>query len=128
MTDSSLHLGSEEARACVCVCVCVCVRVCTRSITPSCLFPPLSLSLSLSFFLSLSCTLSPFLHIFLKSPSDLWWSGPAEPGCSPQQSQSPLTLLFDLADLAHRLLEDGALVWFDVEAVDVAEVGGDQLG
>ena len=124
MTDSSLHLGSEEARACVCVCACVYTLNNPELSLPS----SLSLSLSLSFFLSLSCTLSPFLHIFLKSPSDLWWSGPAEPGCSPQQSQSPLTLLFDLADLAHRLLEDGALVWFDVEAVDVAEVGGDQLG
>lgn len=39
----------------------------------------------------------------------------------------PLTLLFDLANLAHRLFEDGAFVWFDVEAVDVAEVGGYQL-
>lgn len=39
----------------------------------------------------------------------------------------PLTLLFDLADLTHGLAEDGAFVRFDVEAVDVAEVGGDQL-
>lgn len=39
----------------------------------------------------------------------------------------PLTLLFDLADLTHSLAEDGAFVRFDVEAVDVAEVGGDQL-
>lgn len=38
-----------------------------------------------------------------------------------------LTLLFDLADLAHRLFEDGTFVWFDVEAVDVAEVGRDQF-
>lgn len=40
----------------------------------------------------------------------------------------PLTLLLDLADLAHRLFEDGTFVRFDVEAVDVAEVGRDQLG
>lgn len=39
----------------------------------------------------------------------------------------PLTLLFDLADLTHGLAEDGALVRFNIEAVDVAEVGGDQL-
>ena len=39
----------------------------------------------------------------------------------------PLTLLFDLPDLAHRLFEDGTFVWFDVETVDVAEVGRDQL-
>lgn len=39
----------------------------------------------------------------------------------------PLTLLFDLADLAHRLFENGTFVWLDVEVVDVAEVGGDQL-
>ena len=39
----------------------------------------------------------------------------------------PLTLLLDLTDLAHRLFEDGTFVGFDVEAVDVAEVGGDQL-
>lgn len=36
-------------------------------------------------------------------------------------------MLLDLADLAHRLLENGALVRLDVEAVDVAEVGRDQL-
>lgn len=39
-----------------------------------------------------------------------------------------LTLLLDLPDLPHRLLQDGAFVRFDVKAVDVAEVGGDQLG
>lgn len=35
----------------------------------------------------------------------------------------PLTLLLDLTDLPHGLFEDGTFVWFDVEAVDVAEVG-----
>lgn len=39
----------------------------------------------------------------------------------------PLTLLFDLANLAHGLFENGTFVWFDVEAVDVTEVGRDQL-
>lgn len=45
----------------------------------------------------------------------------------PTVPTSLLTLLFDLADLTHGLAEDGAFVRFDVEAVDVAEVGGDQL-
>lgn len=37
------------------------------------------------------------------------------------------TLLFDLPNLPHSLLEDGTLVRLDVEAVDVGEVGGDEL-
>lgn len=40
----------------------------------------------------------------------------------------PLTLLFDLPNLPHRLFEDGTFVWFDVKAVDVTEVGRYQLG
>lgn len=32
------------------------------------------------------------------------------------------TLLFDLSDLPHGLLEDGTFVRLDVEAVDVGEV------
>lgn len=36
-------------------------------------------------------------------------------------------MLFDLPDLSHGLLEDGAFVRLDVEAVDVGEVGGDEL-
>ena len=37
------------------------------------------------------------------------------------------TLLFDLSDLPHGLLEDGTFVRLDVEAVDVGEVGRDEL-
>lgn len=37
------------------------------------------------------------------------------------------TLLFDLSDLPHGLLEDGTFVRLDVEAVDVGEIGGDEL-
>lgn len=37
------------------------------------------------------------------------------------------TLLLDLPDLPHGLLQDGAFVWLDVEAVDVGEVGRDEL-
>lgn len=37
------------------------------------------------------------------------------------------TLLFDLSDLSHGLLEDGAFVRLDIEAVDVGEVGRDEL-
>lgn len=37
------------------------------------------------------------------------------------------TLLFDLSDLSHSLLEDGTFVRFDVEAVNVGEVGRDEL-
>lgn len=36
---------------------------------------------------------------------------------------SGVTLLFDLSDLSHGLLEDGTFVRLDVEAVDVGEVG-----
>lgn len=36
-------------------------------------------------------------------------------------------MLFDLSDLPHSLLEDGTFVRLDVEAVDVGEVGGDEL-
>lgn len=39
-----------------------------------------------------------------------------------------LTLLLDLPDLLHRLLEDGAFVRLDVEVVHVIDVGEDQLG
>lgn len=39
-----------------------------------------------------------------------------------------LTLLLDLPDLLHRLLEDGAFVRLDVEVVHVVDVGEDQLG
>lgn len=42
--------------------------------------------------------------------------------------RSSLTLLLDLPDLLHRLLEDGALVRLDVEVVHVVDVGEDQLG
>ena len=38
------------------------------------------------------------------------------------------TLFFDLPDLPHGLLEDGTLVRLHVEAVDVGEVGRDELG
>lgn len=38
-----------------------------------------------------------------------------------------VTLLFDLSDLPDGLLEDGTFVRFDVEAVDVGEVGRDEL-
>lgn len=37
------------------------------------------------------------------------------------------TLLFDLSDLSHGLLEDCAFVRLDIEAVDVREVGRDEL-
>lgn len=36
-------------------------------------------------------------------------------------------MLFDLSDLPHGLLEDGTFVRLDVEAVDVGEVGRDEL-
>lgn len=36
---------------------------------------------------------------------------------------SGVTLLFDLSDLSHGLLEDGTFVRLDVEAVNVGEVG-----
>lgn len=39
-----------------------------------------------------------------------------------------LTLLLDLPDLLHRLLEDGTFVRLDVEVVHVVDVGEDQLG
>lgn len=37
-------------------------------------------------------------------------------------------MLFDLSDLPHSFLEDGTFVRLDVEAVDVGEVGRDELG
>lgn len=37
------------------------------------------------------------------------------------------TLLFDLSDLSHGLLEDGTFVRLDIEAVDIGEVGRDEL-
>lgn len=37
------------------------------------------------------------------------------------------TLLFDLSDLSHSLLEDGTFVRLDVEAVNVGEIGRDEL-
>lgn len=37
------------------------------------------------------------------------------------------TLLFDLSDLSHSLLENCAFVRLDIEAVDVGEVGRDEL-
>ena len=37
-------------------------------------------------------------------------------------------MLFDLSDLPYSLLEDGTLVRLDVKAVDVGEVGRDELG
>lgn len=37
------------------------------------------------------------------------------------------TLLFDLPDLPDGLLQDGTFVGLDVEAVDVGEVGRDEL-
>lgn len=37
------------------------------------------------------------------------------------------TLLFDLSYLAHCLFKDGTFVWFDIEAVDVTEVGRNQF-
>lgn len=40
---------------------------------------------------------------------------------------SVATLLFDLSDLPHGLLEDCAFVRLDIEAVDVGEVGRDEL-
>lgn len=38
-----------------------------------------------------------------------------------------LTLLLDLPDLLHRLLQDGTFVGLEVEVVDVIYVGEDQL-
>lgn len=43
-------------------------------------------------------------------------------------AQQILTLLLDLADLLHRLLQDGTFVRLDVEVVHVVDVGEDQLG
>lgn len=37
------------------------------------------------------------------------------------------TLLLDLPDLPDRLLQDGTFVGLDVEAVDVGEIGRDEL-
>lgn len=37
-------------------------------------------------------------------------------------------MLLDLPDLLYRLLENGALVWLDVEVVHIVDVGEDQLG
>lgn len=37
------------------------------------------------------------------------------------------TLLFDLSDLSHGLLQDGTFVRLNIEAVDVGEVGRDEL-
>ena len=37
------------------------------------------------------------------------------------------TLLFDLSDLPHGLLQDGTFVRLDIEAVNVREVGRDEL-
>lgn len=45
-------------------------------------------------------------------------------GCS---LHSGGTLFFDLSDLSHSLLEDGTFVRLDVEAVNVGEVGRDEL-
>lgn len=36
-------------------------------------------------------------------------------------------MFFDLSDLSHSLLEDGTFVRLDVEAVNVGEVGRDEL-
>lgn len=41
--------------------------------------------------------------------------------------ESGVTLLFDLSDLPHGLLENSTFVRLDVEAVNVREVGGDEL-
>lgn len=43
-------------------------------------------------------------------------------------AQLILTLLLDLADLLHRLFEDGTFVWLDVEVVHVVDVCEYQLG
>lgn len=43
-------------------------------------------------------------------------------------AQLVLTLLLDLADLLHRLFEDGTFVWLDVEVVHVVNVCEYQLG
>lgn len=43
-------------------------------------------------------------------------------------AQQIFTLLLDLADLLHRLLQDGTFVRLDVEVVHVVDVGEDQLG
>lgn len=45
-----------------------------------------------------------------------------------EQFEHSRTLLFDLAYLAYCLFKDGTFVWFDIEAVDVAKVGRNQLG
>jgi len=37
------------------------------------------------------------------------------------------TLLFYLSDLSHSLFEDGTFVRLDVEAVNVGEIGRDEL-
>lgn len=47
---------------------------------------------------------------------------------STDSTHKVFTLLLDLADLPHRLLEDGALVGLHIEAVDVAQVGRNQFG
>lgn len=76
------------------------------------------------------CVSSCLLFLVFPTPSP---QQPVRPSVRPSRPRPPspprpLTLLFDLADLPHRLFEDGTFVRFDVEAVDVAEVGGDQLG
>lgn len=45
-----------------------------------------------------------------------------------QSKRMLLTLLLDLPDLLHSLLEDGTLVRLDVEVIHVVDVGEDQLG
>lgn len=109
MTDLSLHLGSEEA------CLHVCVYVHANPHYLRCLsllntFPNVSTDTSQQ---------PPVLQCTCPSPAMSSLHG--------FRQLCPLTLLFDLADLAHRLFEDGTFVWLDVEGVDVAEVGGDQL-
>lgn len=44
-----------------------------------------------------------------------------------RKQKNILTLILDLPDLFHRLLEDGTFVRLDVEVVHVVDVGKDQL-
>lgn len=79
-------------------------------LTPSCLFP-------------LTFSPTPFLMFLPQTSQQSTCVAAAYSSLQGLRQLCPLTLLFDLADLPHRLFEDGTFVWFDVEAVDVAEVG-----
>lgn len=94
--------------------------MCLRNITPS--YPPHLSLLNTYSGVSRAHTHSSTVHLTRSAPVRLQFGSLQD-----FRRLCALTLLFDLADLAHRLFEDGTFVWFDVEAVDVAEVGRDQL-